>query len=83
MPRESLDPPEDLPKDALCQMAFGELAGAGPGTVPSTSSASPGTSARRWQRRSTSARCTPSYPFNVMVTQDVIFPGPYKEASQE
>ena len=24
----------------------------------------------------------PGYPFNVMVTQDVIFPGPYKEASQ-
>jgi type IV secretion system protein VirB10 len=25
----------------------------------------------------------PGYPFNVMVTQDVIFPGPYKEANQE
>ena len=25
----------------------------------------------------------PGYPFNVMVTQDVIFPGPYKEASHE
>jgi type IV secretion system protein VirB10 len=25
----------------------------------------------------------PGYPYNVMVTQDVIFPGPYKEAGQE
>jgi len=25
----------------------------------------------------------PGYPFNVMVTQDLIFPGPYKDASQE
>ena len=23
----------------------------------------------------------PGYPFNVMVTQDVIFPGPYQEAN--
>ena len=23
----------------------------------------------------------PGYPFNVMVTQDVIFPGPYREAN--
>ena len=25
----------------------------------------------------------PGYPFNVMVTQDVIFPGPYKEANSQ
>ena len=25
----------------------------------------------------------PGYPFHVMATQDIIFPGPYKEASQE
>jgi len=25
----------------------------------------------------------PGYPFNVMARQDIIFPGPYKEASQE
>ena len=25
----------------------------------------------------------PGYPFTVMVTQDVIFPGPYTEANQE
>ena len=25
----------------------------------------------------------PGYPFHVMATQDIIFPDPYKEASQE
>ena len=56
----------------------------------------PGTSSRRQQLGSTSAEfirrdmnvaptleVRPGYPFTVMVTQDVIFPGPYTEARQE
>jgi len=38
---------------------------------------------RRGMSVSPTLEIRPGYPFNVMVTQDVVFPGPYKEANSQ
>ena len=42
MPRESLDAPEDFPKEALCQVAFGQLQDEVPGMADDLPLSCPG-----------------------------------------